>query len=96
MEPAYLAARRVLAAACLRSGRESEALTVLEATLATSGDDPVTLAWLAHARAVTGCREMAVDLALEQATVRRRPRTDLSDGGATFRTAPVRTLDTHA
>jgi len=29
MEPACLAARRVLADACLRAGRESEALTVL-------------------------------------------------------------------
>jgi TolB-like protein len=62
MEPGYLVAHRVLAAAYLRSKRESDAITVLENAVAGSGEDPVTLAWLAHARAVTGRREVAVDL----------------------------------
>ena len=53
---------RRLAAAYLRSARERDAVAVLENALASRGDDPVVLAWLAHARAVTGCREIAVDL----------------------------------
>jgi TolB-like protein/tetratricopeptide (TPR) repeat protein len=62
MEPGYLVAHRVLAAAYLRSGRANDALTVLENALATSGEDLVMLAWLAHARAVTGDREVAANL----------------------------------
>jgi hypothetical protein len=62
MEPAYLVAHRVLAAAYLGSGRESDAIGVLENALAKAGEDRVILAWLAHARAVTGCRETAADL----------------------------------
>jgi TolB-like protein/tetratricopeptide (TPR) repeat protein len=62
MEPGYLVAHRVLAAAYLLSGRESDAITVLENALSSSGEDPVILAWLAHARAVTGCRTVAADL----------------------------------
>jgi TolB-like protein/Tfp pilus assembly protein PilF len=62
MEPGYLVAHRVLAAAYLQSGRSNDAIGVLEKALATDGEDPVTVAWLAHARAVTGCREIAADL----------------------------------
>jgi adenylate cyclase len=62
MEPRYLIAHRVLAAAYLCAGRANDAISVLETALAVSGDDPVMLAWLAHARAVTGCRKEAVDL----------------------------------
>jgi len=62
MEPGYLIAHRVLAAAYLRSGRESDAIAVLENALTTSADNPVILAWLAHARAVTGCRDIAAKL----------------------------------
>ena len=62
IEPGYLVAHRVLAAAYLRQGRENEAIAVLEAALARSADDPVILAWLAHAMAAAGCREAAVDL----------------------------------
>ncbi len=62
MEPAYLIAHRVLAASCLRSGRESEAIAVLENALTMSAEDPVVLAWLAHARAVTGYRDVAARL----------------------------------
>jgi TolB-like protein/tetratricopeptide (TPR) repeat protein len=59
MEPRYLVAHRVLAAAYLQSGRSHDALSALETALAISPEDPVLLAWLAHARAVTGCPEIA-------------------------------------
>jgi TolB-like protein/Tfp pilus assembly protein PilF len=59
MEPRYLVAHRVLAAAYLQSGRSHDAVSALETALALSPEDPVLLAWLAHARAVTGCPEIA-------------------------------------
>ena len=62
MEPKYLVAHRVLAAAYLCAGREDDAISVLESALATSADHPVMLAWLAHAKAVTGSRNDAVHL----------------------------------
>ena len=58
----YLLAHRVLAAAYLQSGREREAIDVLEKAVATAGDDLPLMAVLAHARAVTGNREGASDL----------------------------------
>jgi TolB-like protein/Tfp pilus assembly protein PilF len=62
MEPRYLVAHRVLAAAYLQAGRGSDAVIALETALAFSLEDPVLLAWLAHARAVTGCRDIALAL----------------------------------
>ena len=62
MEPRYLVAHRVLAAAYLQAGRGSDAVVALETALAFSPSDPVLLAWLAHARAVTGCRDVALAL----------------------------------
>lgn len=62
MEPRYLVAHRVLAAANLQAGRSSDAVTALETALALSPQDPVLLAWLAHVRAVTGCRDIALAL----------------------------------
>lgn len=62
MEPAYLAARRILAAVYLQSGREQDAIAELETAMATANADPVTIASLAHARAVTGDRKAASDL----------------------------------
>jgi TolB-like protein/tetratricopeptide (TPR) repeat protein len=62
LEPRYLIAHRVLAAAYLHSGRAQDAITVLETAMAMSPEDPVLLAWLVHARGVTGCRPAAVDL----------------------------------
>jgi TolB-like protein/Tfp pilus assembly protein PilF len=56
MEPGYLAARRILGASCLRAGQAGEAIAVLESALARSADDPVSMAWLAHATAVAGRR----------------------------------------
>jgi Flp pilus assembly protein TadD len=64
MDPEFMPARRVLGAAYLQAGRHTEALAELESAASlTDGDpDPVLLAWLAHAKAVTGDRRQAVTL----------------------------------
>jgi tetratricopeptide (TPR) repeat protein len=64
MDPEFMPARRVLAAAYLQAGRHAEALSELESAVSLDeGDsDPMLLAWLAHARAVTGNRRDAVAL----------------------------------
>ena len=62
MEPRYLLAQRILAAAYLQSSRESEAVGVLEKALTAAGDDPALMAELSHAKAVTGNRDGAADL----------------------------------
>ena len=54
LEPAFLPARRLMAASLQGLDRPCEALTELESALAQVPDDPVTLAWLAHARAFAG------------------------------------------
>ena len=66
MDPALTTARRVLGAALLLCGREAEALVELESAVALADPDPVLLAWLAHARGVTGARAEARQ-ALERA-----------------------------
>jgi len=53
MDPEFVRARRVLAAAYLQSGRHADAVQELEASAALT-DHPVLLAWLAHAKAITG------------------------------------------
>ena len=53
MDPEFVRARRVLAAAYLQSGRIGDAVQELEASAALT-DHPVLLAWLAHARGITG------------------------------------------
>jgi tetratricopeptide (TPR) repeat protein len=53
MDPEFVRARRVLAAAYLQSGRMIDAVQELEASVALT-DHPVLLAWLAHARAIAG------------------------------------------
>jgi TolB-like protein/Tfp pilus assembly protein PilF len=62
MEPTYVAARRILAAAYLQSGRGHDAIAELEAAMAMADDDPVLIAALAHARALTGDSGAARDL----------------------------------
>ena len=54
MNPRFSAARRVLGAAYLQSGREDAAITSLEGAMAQAEKDPVLLAWLAHAKATVG------------------------------------------
>src|SRR5688572_1761823 len=64
MDPEFMPARRVLAAAYLQAGRQADALSELESAVALrDGDaDPILLSWLAHAKAVTGHRRDAVNL----------------------------------
>ena len=53
MDPEFVPARRVLAAAYLQGGRHADAVAELETSAALTSN-PVLLAWLAHAKAVTG------------------------------------------
>jgi tetratricopeptide (TPR) repeat protein len=62
MDPEYMAARRLLGAAYLQSGRDEEAIAELQSAATLVENDPVLLACLAHARAVTGSRPDAVSL----------------------------------
>ena len=64
MDPEFMPARRVLAAAYLQAGRHAEAMAELESAVSlVDGDsDPMLLAWLAHARAITGDRRAAAAL----------------------------------
>jgi TolB-like protein/Tfp pilus assembly protein PilF len=59
MNPRFVAARRVMAAAYLLSGREDAAIRSMECAREQAGDDPVLLAWLAHAKAYVGDRDSA-------------------------------------
>jgi len=58
----YSLARRLLSAAYLQTGRADEAVRLLELARATSGDEPILLAWLAGARAAAGERAEAESL----------------------------------
>ncbi len=62
MDPEFPFARRLLGAACLMAGRVDEGLAGLEAIATALGDDPVSLSWLAHARAQAGERGEAAVL----------------------------------
>jgi TolB-like protein/tetratricopeptide (TPR) repeat protein len=64
MNPEFMPARRVLAAAYLQAGRHTQALAELESAVSLDdGDsDPLLLAWLAHAKAVTGHQREAAHL----------------------------------
>jgi TolB-like protein/tetratricopeptide (TPR) repeat protein len=59
MDPDFLTARRVEAAALLQLGDTKEAVARLEQTLRSAGDSAVLLAWLAHAKAICGCMTQA-------------------------------------
>jgi TolB-like protein/Tfp pilus assembly protein PilF len=62
MDPEFVNARRVQAAALLQMGRTEDAAAQLESALSIAGPHPVLLAWLAHLKAVTGARGEAVAL----------------------------------
>ena len=72
MNPRFVLARRVLAAAYLQSGREESAIQSLDATFAQAGEDPVLMAWLAHAKAVVGDRDEARGLVARLIALRER------------------------
>ncbi len=61
MDPEYMAARRLLGAAYLQSGRVAEAIGELQSAATLVENDPVLLASLAHAKAVTGSRRDALE-----------------------------------
>ena len=54
MDPSFEPARRMLGAAYLASGRAEEAIHELQAAVGIDADDPKSLAWLAHAKAIAG------------------------------------------
>jgi len=56
MEPQFVPARRLLAAAYVQTGCVQEAINELEEAIRTAGPEPLLLAWLAHAQAVDGRR----------------------------------------
>jgi TolB-like protein len=62
MDDCYRGARQLLGASLLSASRRNEALRVLEDGARAAPPDPVTLAWLAHARATTGEAAAAEDL----------------------------------
>jgi tetratricopeptide (TPR) repeat protein len=62
MDPDFVTAHRVLAAALLQTGRGDEAVAQLEAALTFDASHPVLLAWLAHVKAVMGCPSQAASL----------------------------------
>jgi TolB-like protein/tetratricopeptide (TPR) repeat protein len=59
MDPEFINTHRVLAAAQLQAGRHEEAAAQLELALTFAEAHPVLLAWLAHVKAVMGCRSHA-------------------------------------
>jgi TolB-like protein/tetratricopeptide (TPR) repeat protein len=59
MDEGYVGAQRLLGASLLAAGQRKEALRVLEQLAATDHPDLVAIAWLGHARAVTGDRNGA-------------------------------------
>jgi serine/threonine-protein kinase len=61
MESGYLPARRLLGAAYLQAGRAEDAIGELEEAARIGGSDPVTLAWVANAMAVSGRRKEAIE-----------------------------------
>jgi tetratricopeptide (TPR) repeat protein len=59
MDDGYAGAQRLLGASLLATGQRKEALRVLERAAGAEHPDPVAIAWLGHARAVTGDRGAA-------------------------------------
>jgi Flp pilus assembly protein TadD len=59
MDPEFVSAHCVLAAALLQAGRGDEALAQLNLALTFDPSHPVLLSWLAHVKAVLGCRSQA-------------------------------------
>jgi tetratricopeptide (TPR) repeat protein len=67
MEPEYVPARRILAAAYLQAGDKAQAIAELEGARASAGTDLPVIAELAYARACNGERDVASAL-LERLT----------------------------
>jgi TolB-like protein/Tfp pilus assembly protein PilF len=59
MDAGYMPARRMLGAALVAAGKPDEAVVELTAAVGPGGDDRISLAWLAHAKALAGERNEA-------------------------------------
>jgi Tfp pilus assembly protein PilF len=59
MDAGFTAARRILGASLLAAGRAEEAVVELTTAAGPDADDSISLAWLAHARAMAGARDEA-------------------------------------
>jgi TolB-like protein/Tfp pilus assembly protein PilF len=59
MDAGYAPARRLLGAALLGSGKLDEAVVELTAAAGPDAADPISVAWLAHAKALAGSRDEA-------------------------------------
>ena len=70
MDAGYAPARRVLGAALLAAGKTHEAVDELTQAAGPDGEDRVSLAWLAHAKALNGAQDEAAAMVrrLETAT----------------------------
>jgi TolB-like protein/Flp pilus assembly protein TadD len=71
MDPEFVTAHRVLAAALLQAGRGDEAAAQLDLALTFDPSHPVLLAWLAHVKAVMGCRSQAQSLVARACALER-------------------------
>src|SRR5438105_6263890 len=65
MEPDYPAARRLLGAACMAAGLNAYGIRELEKVASDASRDPVSAAWLAHAKGIAGHRDEAARLVKE-------------------------------
>ncbi len=59
MDAGYAPARRILGASLLGAGKPDEAVLELTAAVGPDAEDPISLAWLAHAKALAGSRDEA-------------------------------------
>jgi TolB-like protein/Tfp pilus assembly protein PilF len=59
MDAGYMPARRLLGVTFLAAGRSDEAVVELTAAAGRGSDEPISLAWLAHAKALAGDRDEA-------------------------------------
>jgi tetratricopeptide (TPR) repeat protein len=61
LDPQYLPAQRLIGAAYLQAGRRQDGLDALEAAHVAAPQNPIVIAWLAHAKATAGDRTGAAD-----------------------------------
>jgi TolB-like protein/Tfp pilus assembly protein PilF len=59
MDAGFMPAKRLLGVTLLAAGRPDEAVVELTAAARAGSDDPISLTWLAHAKALCGARDEA-------------------------------------
>ncbi len=62
MDAGFVPARRILGASLIAAGKPDEAVVELTAAVGPDADDRISLAWLAHAKALAGARDEAAAL----------------------------------